>query len=153
MPSLRRLSILLVILIAYVFQVERIHPAVFFGQFQDDSIYFSTAKALAEGQGYKLISFPGAPPQTKYPILYPALLSYVWKLNPNFPANLDLAIHLTEFFGCAGLVAVFFLLRKLPAIGETAALCLAAVCAVQPVVVRASGLVMSDVPFMACLLT
>jgi len=153
MPSLRRLSILLIVVIVYVFQVERVHPAVFFGQFQDDSIYFSTAKALADGEGYKLISFPGAPPQTKYPIIYPWLLSYVWKLNPSFPANLSLAIRLTECFGCITLFAAFFLLRKLPAVGETAALCLTAVCALQPVVVRASGLVMSDIPFMACLLT
>jgi len=153
MPSLRRLSILLIVVIVYVFQVERVHPAVFFGQLQDDSIYFSTAKALADGEGYKLISFPGAPPQTKYPVIYPWLLSYVWKLNPNFPANLSLAIRLTECCGCITLFAVFFLLRKLPAVGETAALYLTAVCALQPAIVRASGLVMSDIPFMACLLT
>src|SRR6202012_2095362 len=29
--------------------------------------------------------------QTKYPILYPLYLAVVWKLNPNFPANLTLA--------------------------------------------------------------
>ena len=152
MPSLRRLAILAAILIVYVFQVERVHPVVFFGQFQDDSIYFSTAKALAEGEGYNLISFPGSPRQTKYPIVYPWLLSFIWKLNPNFPANLVPAICLTEFFGCICLLAMFYLLRKLPGIGETPALFLTAVCAVHPVFVRMSGLVMSDIPFMACLL-
>lgn len=153
MPSLRRLAILAAILVVYVFQVERVHPVIFFGQFQDDSIYFSTAKALAHGQGYHLISFPGAPPQTKYPILYPWLLSFIWKLNPGFPANLISAIRLTEFFGCVCLLAMFFLLRKLPGVGETSALFLTAVCAVQPVFVRMSGFVMSDIPFMAVLLT
>ena len=153
MPSLRRLAILAAILIVYVFQVERVHPMVFFGQFQDDSIYFSTAQGLADGQGYNLISFPGSPPQTKYPIVYPWLLSFIWKMNPNFPANLVPAIRLTEFFGCICLLAMLFLLRKLPGIGETTALCLTAVCAVQPVFVRMSFFVMSDVPFMAFLLT
>ena len=153
MPSLRRLAILAAILIVYVFQVERVHPVVFFGQFQDDSIYFSTAKALANGPGYNLISFPGSPPQTKYPIVYPWLLSFIWKLNPNFPANLVPAIRLTEFFGCVSLLAMLYLFRKLPGIGETPALFLTAVCAVQPVFVRTSFFVMSDVPFMAFLLT
>ena len=153
MLSFRRLAILAAILIVYVFQVERVHPVGFFGQFQDDSIYFSTAKALADGQGYNLISFPGSPPQTKYPIVYSWLLSFIWKLNPNFPANLIPAIRLTEFFGCVGLLATFFLLRKLPGMGEMSVFFLTAVCAVQPVFVRLSGFVMSDIPFMAFLAT
>jgi len=153
MHSFRRLVILGCILLGYVYQVERVRPVFFFGQFQDDSIYFTTAKALADGQGYKLVSFPGSPPETKYPIVYSWLLSFVWKLNPNFPDNLRLAIHLTEFFGCWCLIAVFFLLRSLSDIGESAALCLTAVCALQPVFLRTSGLVMSDLPFMACMLT
>src|SRR5580765_2906307 len=112
--SLRQPVVLAAIIIIYLFQVERVHPSVFFGQFQDESIYLSTAKALAGGEGYKLISFPDSPGQTKYPVIYPWLLSFVWKLNPHFPANLQLASHLTEFFGCVSLLAVFFLLRKLP---------------------------------------
>jgi hypothetical protein len=148
-----RLGLLVCILVAYVYQVERVHPVYFFGQFQDDSIYFSTAKALANGQSYTLISFPGSPPETKYPIVYPWLLSFVWKMNPNFPGNLIPAIHLTEFFGGWSLLAGFFLLRRLPGVGDPAGLCLTAVLAIQPVFVRASGLVMSDIPFMACMLT
>ena len=141
------------ILLVYMFNVERWHPVSFFGRFHDDSIYFSTAKALAQGQGYRLISFPGSPPQTKYPILYPWLLSWVWTHYPSFPANLKPAIHLTEFFGCWSLIATFLLLRKLPRIGEAAALLLTALCAFEPVFLRLSGVIMSDVPFMALLLT
>jgi hypothetical protein len=151
--SVWRLAILICILLAYVYQVERVHPVFFFGQFQDDTIYFSTAKALAEGKGYTLISFPGSTPETKYPIVYPWLLSFVWKANPNFPDNLIPAIRLTEFFGCWSLLAGFFLLRRLLGVGEPAALWLTGACAMQPVFVRASGLVMSDIPFMAFMLT
>jgi hypothetical protein len=149
----RHLAILTCILSAYVYQVERANPVFFFGQFQDDSIYFSTAKALANGQGYTLISFPGSPPQTKYPIVFPWLLSFIWKINRTFPDNLNLANHLTEFFGCWSLVAIFFLLRKLPGLGDSAALWLTAIFAFQPVFVRMSCFVMTDVPFMACLFT
>src|SRR5690349_1689748 len=61
-------------------------PAV--GMFHDDGIYVVTAKALATGHGYHIISLPGEIAQTKYPILFPALLAAVWKLSPEFPVNL-----------------------------------------------------------------
>jgi len=47
------------------------------GVIDDDAIYAVTAKALAEGKGYHLVNLPGAPPQNRYPILYPALLALV----------------------------------------------------------------------------
>src|SRR5688572_25235068 len=59
------------------------------GTFHDDGVYVSTTKALAENRGYKLINFPGEPWQTKYPILYPLVLSLVWRLNPEFPSNIS----------------------------------------------------------------
>ena len=151
--TLRPWLILTATLLVYLFNVERWHPTAFFGRMHDDSIYFITAKALAEGQGYVLINFPGTPPQTKYPILYPWLLSWVWRVNPHFPDNLAAGIRLTEFFGCWSLVAGFLLLRKLPSIGESAALMLTAICAFQPIFLRLSGTIMSDVPFMALVLT
>jgi hypothetical protein len=58
------------------------------GIFHDDGIYIVTARALAEGEGYRIISLPESPPQTKYPILFPWLLSLVWRLAPSFPDNL-----------------------------------------------------------------
>ena len=54
----------------------------------DDANYVVTAKALATGEGYRLISFPDAPPQTLYPPFYPIVLSAIWRLEPEFPANL-----------------------------------------------------------------
>ena len=61
-------------------------PAV--GTFHDDGIYAVTARALAEGRGYRILSLPDAPLQTKYPILFPWLLSLVWRVAPAFPENL-----------------------------------------------------------------
>src|SRR5579859_900151 len=58
------------------------------GMFHDDGIYVVTAKALDTGHGYSIISLPGEIAQTKYPILFPALLAVVWKLAPEFPRNL-----------------------------------------------------------------
>ena len=61
------------------------------GFYHDDSIYWVSAKSLAEGHEYRIASLPGQPYQTKYPPLYPALLAGIWKMDPNFPANLPLA--------------------------------------------------------------
>jgi 4-amino-4-deoxy-L-arabinose transferase-like glycosyltransferase len=59
-----------------------------FGAYHDDGIYVSTARALAEGQGYRIISLPDEPAQTKYPPFYPFLLSIIWRVYPEFPQNL-----------------------------------------------------------------
>jgi hypothetical protein len=59
-----------------------------FGAYHDDGIYVTTAKALATGQGYRIISLPYKPAQTKYPPFYPFLLSLIWRAYPAFPQNL-----------------------------------------------------------------
>jgi hypothetical protein len=75
----------------------------------DDGVYFVGAKALASGEGHKIVSLPGEPWQTKYPPLYPLLLSLVWKIAPDFPQNLPLATAFAWLF----LPAVFFLCHRL----------------------------------------
>lgn len=60
-------------------------PAI--GIYHDDSLYVVTARTLAEGRGYWIESIPAPIAQTKYPVLFPALLAVVWKLAPEFPAN------------------------------------------------------------------
>src|SRR5689334_6130608 len=59
-----------------------------FGRAHDDSIYVTTAKSLATGEGYRIISLPYEPAQTKYPPFFPFLLSLIWRAYPQFPQNL-----------------------------------------------------------------
>ena len=70
------------------------------GVYHDDGIYVITAKALAQGHGYRLINLPQTPFETKYPIIFPALLAVIWKLWPIFPANVTAMQWLTLL--CAG---------------------------------------------------
>jgi hypothetical protein len=137
------------ILAVYVVTVCYLHPTNFFGFSQDDTIYFSSAKALAEGHGYILPSVPGTPPATKYPILYPWLLSWIWKWDPSFPANLAGAVGLDIVFGCTYLVLAFFFLRRLKGVRDGPALLITLFCALNPNLLLASCLIMSDVPFAA----
>jgi hypothetical protein len=78
------------------------------GVYHDDGIYVATAKALAEGKGYRLINLPGEPPQTKYPFLYPAVLALLWSLWPAFPDNLVL-LQAFSLVCTAGSVGIAFL--------------------------------------------
>lgn len=70
-------------------------PPEWFGFYHDDGLYFVLAKSLAEDGGYRIASAPEPWPMTKYPPLWPALLSLVWKTWPAFPANLSAAVMLT----------------------------------------------------------
>jgi len=81
------------------------------GTFHDDAVYMVTAKALAEGKGYRIISMPQEVPQTKYPVLFPLLLSGIWKLFPEFPAN-AVYLKLVALLSAAGWFAVVYRLLR-----------------------------------------
>jgi len=53
------------------------------GAYHDDGIYVATARGLAEGRGYVIPCLPGAPPQTKFPPLWPVVLSLVARVAPH----------------------------------------------------------------------
>src|SRR5579884_2052272 len=64
------------------------------GIWHDDAVYWISAKSLATKGQYRLLNLAGTPAQTKYPPLYPLLLSMVWRLNPRFPDNTPLLMAL-----------------------------------------------------------
>ena len=72
----------------------------------DDALNWTTAKSLASGSGYRILSLPGQPAQTKYPPVYSLILSAAWRLNPQFPDNLTLAIALNWLIFAAFAVAL-----------------------------------------------
>ncbi len=144
---------LALVLLLFLVCWSRLRPTEVFGEFYDDSIYFSTAQALAEGRGYVLPSLPGSPPQTKYPPLYPWLLSWVWRWRPSFPENLAAATAVTALFCCWFLTAAFQCLRRLGGMGRWGSVLITGLCAFHPIFLALSRRVMSDIPFMALALT
>ncbi len=75
------------------------------GIWQDDGIYVCTARSLAAGSGYRHIELASEPLQTKYPVLYPAVLALAFGLEPDDPRNLPLLL-LPTALAAAGLVAL-----------------------------------------------
>jgi hypothetical protein len=120
------------------------------GLFHDDGIYLVTARALAEGQGYRIISLPQAPPQTKYPILFPWLLSLTWRLAPSFPDNV-LLLRIVPL--ASAIVWLWLSWRLLLSCGATrgAATVVVALIATSPWVVFLGTALLSETLFAALL--
>jgi hypothetical protein len=98
------------------------------GELEDDALYLTAAKSLAETGTYKISSLPDQPYQTKYPPLYPLLLSAVWKLAPSFPGNLKWFVLLNWclWAGFLGIAFQAFRALQLDPIARWAALVLLA---------------------------
>ena len=83
------------------------------GWYLDDTDYLATSKALADGHGYRHIELPGAPLQTKYPPAYPALLALIWRIWPDFPANIAYVQVLNAALWLLGSWLAYRLMRRL----------------------------------------
>ena len=88
---LRTLFVFLVLLVPSALYVWKNPDMPEFGRLHDDGLLFVSAKGLAAGAGFRILSLPEQPAQTKYPVLYPLYMSLVWRLNPHFPENLRTA--------------------------------------------------------------
>jgi hypothetical protein len=118
------------------------------GVYHDDAIYVSTAKALAQGQGYRLVNFPGSPKQTKYPILYPAMLAIVWKLWPSFPHNLIIMQGLTLLMGAAAVGFCYLYLVKFGYCSRNVAFASSLLCVTSPLFIYFATNTLSEIPFL-----
>lgn len=103
-------AVVLLSLLAVVYALGLTQVA---GLVHDDVIYLVTAKALALGEGYRILSMPGDPWQVAYPPGYPALLAIVWKLWPDFPANLWAFKALNIPVALASLVVTYALVTRI----------------------------------------
>lgn len=122
------------------------------GAFQDDSLYLAAAKSLANGSGYRILSLPGQPWQTKYPPFYPALLSLIWKVSPHFPDNLTLAVVLQWLLWIIFLAIVgLFIYSLRPLTAVTKRVVLVFVC-VAPAFVYLSLQIMPETLFASLIL-
>ena len=148
MPSTRSLYWLVGLTAGFLFLVVSRWSPDQFGGYHDDTLYWSSAQALAEGRGSLLPSIPGEPPRTKYPPLYPWLASLIWRVWPVFPANLAAGLWFSALAGCAFLVGCFFLFRQL-GLAEPVALALTAACGLHPTTLILASSLLSDMLFIA----
>jgi hypothetical protein len=122
-----------------------------FGHLHDDSIYFVCAKSIAEGRGYRILSLPAEPFQTKYPPLWPLMLAAIWKLDPHFPENLHWGMVL-GFVMLPAFVALAWRWFRRSGFDVRLSTALCAMVAVSPCAVVLSAGLMSDLVFSVALL-
>lgn len=119
------------------------------GLFHDDGIYIAAGRSLAEGEGYRVSSLPGAPWQTKYPVLFPALLALVWKICPAFPDNVFAFQTLVALCGAGLLTLTYLVARRLLGLAENPALAVAGLLAASPSLLGLSRWVLTELPYAA----
>ncbi len=101
------------------------------GYFHDDAFYLVAGKSLAEGNGYRVLSLPGQPYQTKPPPLFPMILSAAWRWGPAYPANLSWAVILA-WLPLPIILGLCYLLFREYGSSPPTSLALAAVFALSP---------------------
>ncbi len=121
------------------------------GGLEDDGLYWLGAKSLAQGHGYRIPNLPGQPFQTKYPPLYPLLLSLVWRIWPAPPGNLTAAAVLTWMFLPVMLLASWRLFSQY-GLGRVRAYILLLLIGWSPAVAYLSSMLMAEVMFASLLL-
>ncbi len=153
-PGVRPLSfvILLFLLIPSAAYLWHFSDLPQFGDLHDDSIYYVSAKSLADGGGYRIESLPGEPSQTKYPPLYPLLLSVAWRLDPAFPHNLPIAAWLSWLALPAILLQLLWFYPRIGITGWRLWLMLV-LLAVNPYVILFSATLLSELLFTALMLS
>ena len=117
------------------------------GVYHDDAIYVITAKAMAEGDGYKLINLPNAPFQTKYPILYPALLALIWKFWPSFPDNLLAMQWLSLLLGASTVGLAYLYMVRCNYFSRSVVAAAALLSITSPQFLYFCSLTLSEIPF------
>jgi hypothetical protein len=117
------------------------------GVFHDDAVYVSTAQALSQGEGYRLINLPHSPLQTKYPILYPAILALIWKFYPSFPDNLLPMKWLTLLLGAATIGFAYLYLVRGNYFSRGMAAAAALLTITSPLFLYFCTLTLSEIPF------
>jgi hypothetical protein len=119
--------------------------------YHDDAVYWLSARSLATEGRFSIPHIPEQPAQTKYPPLYPALMSAIWAANPNFPQNMPAATALQWSF-LPLLLGLAFLYYRRAGFPQLPAYLLTLVLAVTPMTIVFSTSLMTELPCTAALL-
>jgi Dolichyl-phosphate-mannose-protein mannosyltransferase len=107
----------------------------------DNAGYMALAESIEADQGYRDIWLPTAPLHAKYPPFYPLVLALVGSLGGGLIAFKVLSV----IFTSASVIVVFLLARS--RLGREGALAVAALFALNPVLLYYSHWVLSEAPF------
>jgi hypothetical protein len=116
------------------------------GLFHDEGVYIVAAESLAHADGYRAASLPEAPPERHYPPLLPLVLAAVWRLSPDFPANLP-ALKAVPLVAAGGIVLLLPVYLRRLGFTPLVALVTGILTAIAPLTLRYATGVVSELPF------
>jgi len=106
---------------------------------------------MAEGRGYRILSLPGEPFQTKYPPLWPLALAAIWRIDPRFPENLRWGMAVAWAMLPAFMAVASYWFRS-AGFGSSMRTSLCAVLVLSPWIAFMSTTLMSELVFSVALL-
>ena len=144
--AIRTGAVLLIILAIYWLRLNTVA-----GLMVDDAWYIVLAKALASGEGFRLISSASTPIQPLYPPAFPAVLSLLVHFTPEFPQNVLFlkAVSIAAMMGVGALTYVYLYAHRRRS-KEVAFLIAIAVTITPAFVFLATSTVMSECFFTLC---
>jgi hypothetical protein len=145
------MSVTVIVIAILAIYVSRLNALA--GSMVDDAWYIVLAKAMANGDGFRLISSAATIIQPLYPPGFPALLSLVFRIDSEFPHNLWLlkSVSIAAMLG-VGFVAFVYFERCRRLSRELAALVAISVTITPAFLFLATSTVMSECVFTLCLL-
>ena len=137
---------IVVVLVPLPFYLLRLDHTV--GLMVDDASYIMLARALALGDGYRLVNSPFPHILPLYPPAFPALLSLVFHAVPGFPANVWLlkSVSIAAMLG-VGMLSYVYLHRDRGLPRHLAACASIAIATTPAFVFLATSTVMSECVF------
>ncbi|MBA4072180.1 MAG: hypothetical protein C0497_10145 [Gemmatimonas sp.] len=121
------------------------------GIFQDDGHYAILARAIASGDGYRYTNLPGSPAATHFPPGYPLLLALLWRVVPQFPANVALLKLINVALLPLAALAVRELARRAGGLSVVVSSVVAVISVATVPVLFLNGLLFSETAFIIAL--
>ncbi|MBI5601020.1 MAG: hypothetical protein HY944_05600 [Gemmatimonadetes bacterium] len=121
------------------------------GIFQDDGHYAILARAIANGDGYRYTNLPGAPAATHFPPGYPLLLALLWRVAPQFPANVAFLKLINVMLLPIAALAVRELARRVGGLSVVVSSVVAVISVATVPVLFLNGLLFSETAFLIAL--
>lgn len=121
------------------------------GIFQDDGHYAILARAIANGDGYRYTNLPGAPAATHFPPGYPLLLALLWRVAPQFPANVAYLKLINVVLLPIAALAIRELARRVGGLSVVVSSVVAVISVATVPVLFLNGLLFSETAFLIAL--